>query len=622
MKKKILILLSLMILLGTVLTVSAADSVPSFQDITPQDYFYEPVLWAYENDITTGPTDTMFSPYRQCTRAQTVTFLWRAAGCPRVAAVNPFTDILQEDYFYQAVLWAYANDITKGTSPIEFSPYDIVTRGQFVTFLYRYAGAPGTSGENPFHDNLKTAFYYDAVIWANDMGITTGATPQTFRPGNPCTRAQTVTFLYRYANMKEPEKKKLTSEEISQKCASAVFFVSSYYLNGNGYRTGSGFFISSDGYAITNLHVVRNSADILIRTIDGEVYGTEEPVQIIDFDRDNDLALIKVPGTNFNYLEQGDSDAVRQGQVVYAFGNPRGLANTMSQGIIANPHRDGLVKDSIQISVETTHGSSGGALVDEYGKVIGVTNSGIEEIGALNFAVPINRVAGLDRNRVPGDNPEDRYGVALDIETYEKYSDIPDFGYITGGSPVSHIDYVTYRKAAYPISDFCDLNNYSAEERLKMSLELYAYALELSGMEPVEVTEDKIYYKNDSENVVVVTSPEDEVIYVSYGENSQHYVDEPYITDFGWFSGLPVYSHKMVDGSNVYTYDYSNTYSSKGIVDLVNDYLITLVDNDGFTYYGKNAAGTVIELQGHGLSLMIGFVSGRYVMLDILPLEE
>ena len=168
-----------------------------FTDVDENAYYADAVAWAVANNVTAGTSATTFSPDASCTRAQMVTFLWRAAGEPKVNGTNPFTDVQPGSYYYDAVLWAVANGITSGTSATTFSPDATVTRGQTVTFLYRAAGAPAVAGANTFTDVPADAFYASAVQWAVNEGVTGGTSATTFSPDSPCTRAQIVTFLYR-----------------------------------------------------------------------------------------------------------------------------------------------------------------------------------------------------------------------------------------------------------------------------------------------------------------------------------------------------------------------------------------------------------------------------------------
>lgn len=169
-----------------------------FTDVPSGTYYADAVAWAVEKGITVGTSATTFSPNASCTRAQTVTFLWRAAGSPAPqGSTNPFTDVQPGTYCYDAVLWAVEQGITSGTSATMFSPDAIVTRGQTVTFLYRATGSPETSGSNSFGDVDSNTYYASAVQWAVDKGVTSGTSATTFSPDSNCTRAQIVTFLYR-----------------------------------------------------------------------------------------------------------------------------------------------------------------------------------------------------------------------------------------------------------------------------------------------------------------------------------------------------------------------------------------------------------------------------------------
>ena len=170
-----------------------------FVDVATGSYYEDAVDWAVENGITKGTDDTHFSPDGICTRAQAVTFLWRAAGQPDpVSSENPFSDVREGAYYYNAVLWAVEKGITNGTSGTTFSPDDTCTRAQIVTFLWRYEGEPApTSIDNPFTDVKTSAYFGNAVLWAVENGITNGTSNTTFSPDDTCTRAQVVTFLYR-----------------------------------------------------------------------------------------------------------------------------------------------------------------------------------------------------------------------------------------------------------------------------------------------------------------------------------------------------------------------------------------------------------------------------------------
>ena len=169
-----------------------------FKDVPANAYYYEAVKWAQEKGITGGIGNGLFGPNDPCTRGQIVTFLWRAAGSPEPETrAMPFTDIPVGSYYYDAVLWAVENDITKGTNDTTFSPNMTCTRAQIVAFLWRSEKSPAAGTANPFADVKSTAYYADAVLWAVKENITKGTTNTTFSPDADCTRAQIVTFLWR-----------------------------------------------------------------------------------------------------------------------------------------------------------------------------------------------------------------------------------------------------------------------------------------------------------------------------------------------------------------------------------------------------------------------------------------
>lgn len=174
------------------------DPSTGFVDVPANAYYRDAVEWAVSRGITSGTSNTTFSPDMSCTRAQMVTFLWRAAGSPAPqSTVNPFTDVQSGAYYYDAVLWATEQGITSGTSATTFAPDATVTRGQTVTFLWRQAGSPVADYAMSFTDVPTDAYYAEAVRWAVSEEITAGTGNNAFSPDNNCTRAQIVTFLYR-----------------------------------------------------------------------------------------------------------------------------------------------------------------------------------------------------------------------------------------------------------------------------------------------------------------------------------------------------------------------------------------------------------------------------------------
>ena len=169
-----------------------------FTDVHVEDYYYDAVLWAAQEGVTGGTSDTLFAPNAGCTRAQAVTFLWRAAGSPEPKTLSSFADVPADAYYAKAVAWAVENGVAKGVSETAFAPDASCTRAQIVTFLWRAQQSPASGGENPFTDVPAAAYYYNAVLWAVENDVAKGVSETAFAPNDNCTRAQIVTLIYRY----------------------------------------------------------------------------------------------------------------------------------------------------------------------------------------------------------------------------------------------------------------------------------------------------------------------------------------------------------------------------------------------------------------------------------------
>ena len=209
--KSVVIVLLISVLIGVV-PVSAkqtqAATVKGFSDVMDSKVFwFKPVYWASEKGITTGYKDGAFKPGKDCTRAQMVTFLWRMNGSPVPRNKScGFKDVKKSSYYYKPVLWAVENGITTGYSKTRFKPDNVCTRAQTVTFLWRMAGKPiPKSTKSKFTDVKKSAYYYNAVLWASEKGIVAGYKDGTFKPDEKCLRRQIVTFLWKYSGKPEPK---------------------------------------------------------------------------------------------------------------------------------------------------------------------------------------------------------------------------------------------------------------------------------------------------------------------------------------------------------------------------------------------------------------------------------
>ena len=200
-KRHFLPVLVLVLAFALMLSASAAG----FTDVPGDAFYADAVNWAVSKGITNGTSDTTFSPEMSCTRAQMVTFLWRCAGSPKAEGSNPFSDVPSGEYYYDAVLWAYSKGITRGIDATHFNPNGTVTRAEAVTFIWRGAGSPATGSTGNFSDVAPDQYYTDAVAWGHANGVVKGTDVSSFSPDALCTRAQIVTFLYRFSQLPAPE---------------------------------------------------------------------------------------------------------------------------------------------------------------------------------------------------------------------------------------------------------------------------------------------------------------------------------------------------------------------------------------------------------------------------------
>ena len=185
----------------------------------------------------------------------------------------------------------------------------------------------------------------------------------------------------------------LTAKEIYNRCSDAIFYIETFDIDGDALSSGSGFFLDKEGKAVTNFHVLKNAYSAVITIPDGTNYNVKG---VLGYDMKGDLAILQVDGNNFPFLSIGDSDEITSGEKIYAIGSPFGLSNTISEGIVSGINRTIENIPYIQITAAISHGSSGGALLNEKGQVVGVTSAGLAVGQNLNFAIPINAVSTLD----------------------------------------------------------------------------------------------------------------------------------------------------------------------------------------------------------------------------------
>lgn len=411
MKRRIIALFFAIILSFSVLTVSANISGHEMlaKDLKALGLFH-------------GVSDTDFDLDRAPSRVEAVIMLVRLLGksgeATKTSWAHPFTDVPAWADNY--IGYAYQNGLSYGTSDTTFGTTD-ATAEMYLTFVLRALGyKDGEMGDflwnNPFSLAEEIGIMPEAVnkinFWRADVALVSYAALNVKMKGSDTTLAaklisEGVFTAEQFENNYDVGKislisvsKTLTAEQLYEKSSSAVFFIEIFDRSGNLTSTGSGFFIDSSGTAVTNYHVIEGAASARATIADtGEVYSV---TGVYDFSEENDWAVIKVGDANFksNYLSIGDNSTVIGGSTVYTIGSPLGLQNTISQGLISNVNRvlDGT--SYIQISAPISHGSSGGALINKYGEVIGITSAGFTEGENLNLAIPITVISGYNKTNL------------------------------------------------------------------------------------------------------------------------------------------------------------------------------------------------------------------------------
>jgi hypothetical protein len=579
-----------------------------------------------------GVSDTNFDLNREPTRIEALVMLIRVLG-KESEAINgnwnhPFSDV--PSWADKYVGYAYENKLTNGVSQTEFGNSN-ANSAMYLTFVLRALGYSDTNGldftwDDPFAFSKDIGILNDCVntdtFWRSDVvSISYAALPTLIKGTNESLAQKLIkanvftqeTFNSYYdfsAFQNSIDDSVLTSRQISEKCSPAVFYIDIYAFNGKKAGSGSGFFISSDGLAITNYHVASNSSALIITTKDGKTYSD---VRIIDADQKNDLALLKINGSNFPFLEMGNSKVLKQGQEVYAIGSPLGLDNTMSQGIISNTNR--ILDDVryVQFSVPIAPGSSGGALINSSGKVIGITTAGyIDSTGDLNLAIPINSAKTLNKTSTTKN-------ILWRDSFYPGFSEIYDFGEFTGVKLLAASQTPLGYILKYDGSDFYSIESVNIKDSDNFAHTMYYYCAALleKGFEQTEVVGFCGQFETDTEILYIeLDLEEDQAIYVMAEHVPQYYNEIPKLPDLGWYIGIDSDAY-LVDGATMYEYNWTDYYYYDDLIEIMGWYF-ALLEDQGFVC--KNYDEDTILFEGKGLSVVI-IKDDRNIYVDVEPLK-
>ena len=414
-----------------------------FSDISSSAWYYDSVRSAFEYGIMDGKIDGIFDPSGNLTIAETI----KLAACLHKCYFTGSTDFESGAQWYTPYVdYALKNDIITDT----YRNYNTAaTRSDFAVII---AGALPDEAVTPINrvDNGAIPDVYEhysyglAVYKLYRAGVLTGSDKAgTFYPGRTLSRAEAATILVRMlkadARQSVSLTNPLTAEEIYKLASPAVFYVEVFDDEGEVLKSGSGFFISSSGLAVTNYHVVVGATSAKITLDNGDV---RDIAGVYDYAWKNDLVLIKINVTNVPYLECGDSSKIQTGATVYTLGSPLGLQASFSRGIVSQALREIEGAEYIQLDAPISSGSSGGALIDTTGKVVGVTCATAVGAQNINLAVPINFISSLDQT-----SHTPLASILIKTPYYQELYPAPDFGAYFNvsrfetGSPLGGVSY-------------------------------------------------------------------------------------------------------------------------------------------------------------------------------------
>lgn len=424
----------------------------TFKDIKTSDWFYCEVVNAYEYGIANGADETSFLPHDLISLAEVIAFASRIHS------------------IYQSDGAGFAADKDK----LWYAPYieyavkhDIISDDDFTENLEKPASRAQTAyilaNCLPFTEFLNINAdidylpdvtvnddYYNEIIMLYRAGVLSGKDEQlTFSPKENVTRAETAATINRIIDKSQRRKISLIpynspsapvqnehydAVAVSRLASPAVFYIEIYDKNKRALGSGSGFFIDSDGEAVTNFHVIEEAYYAKIKTVDGDVYDVAE---VVGYDKSKDLAIIKVSGKSFPFLELADSEEIKNGQKIFCVGSPLGLENSISEGVVSNALRTINGQTYVQITAPISSGSSGGAVLDTNCRVIGVSSAGIEEGQNINLAIPSNFIGEITRDKNISLYDMQTAGLYQSAQAgqtffYPDNKSIPDYGFITG----------------------------------------------------------------------------------------------------------------------------------------------------------------------------------------------
>lgn len=438
------------LLIGSTASARAYDT-PDFSDVPSTHWAYTAIMEMADQKVINGVGKGQFAPDLKVSSAMFLTLTGRIAF-PEITVTGsdwsgPYVSAAQN------AGWLSGTSIQTDHMDAEITRYDMAA---VLSAAGKHLGLP-TSDVEIYKIKDYAAIpngYTKAVEQVYGQGLITGDGEGNFNGNASMTRAEASMVLWRLKGLLENSKKPsapvtapVGGQDIYEQCSSAVFSIDTWDANGDPYASGSGFFIDGSGLAVTNHHVLEDALSASVTLED----GTSHPILgVVEFDEELDYAVILVEGSGFPALKVGNSQAIKSGETVYAIGNPKGLSNTISDGIISNPRRENF-DGMIQISVPISPGSSGGALLNARGEVIGITTGSLESGQNLNFAVPMDQLSSVE----------------------ELLKTVRDPGYFTMAEYADYNEHLVYDTVPEDLLDFASYDEMEPNNSSRMATRVY-----------------------------------------------------------------------------------------------------------------------------------------------------
>ena len=630
MRKKIPIFIVVLVLcfnfmIGSAFAASGMDNFKPvktypqgyFKDVSTSIWYYPNVVDAYEYDLFNGKGNNRFDPNGKLTVAEAI----KLAACMHSIYYNGSVTMSNGSPWYQPYVdYARANGIVTSY----FDNYNRpATRLEFAAIFAKALPASALPAINTIEENAipDVPFYSnhgDKVYMLYRAGILTGNDAKgTFAPNSNIVRSEVAAISTRMAN---PDLRRavtlvagqggLTAEQIAAQCSPAVFYMEIYDSKGNVTSSGSGFFIDSNGVAVTNYHVIKNAASAKIMTTDGKVYNVQG---VYDYDANRDIALIKVNGQGFSYLPM-NTGAIKNGMTVYAIGSPKGLDNTISNGLVSNANRVIDGKTYIQTSAPISKGSSGGALIDSNGQVIGVTTAYVNDGQNLNLAVPISAVNTLSKSKLtPLGSASQAYEMKVSATSLNvKVGNTTTLTVYSTNPKANAVRYECLNGFENYVS--CEWGSWNSSSD---QIPLYIEGLK-AGSGKVKV------YEIDSNgnavgNAVIIN------ITVSKANTYSYYTGYYPVIDFGSYSGAPTYKVNYNTNGTIKQFYYDVDDVTIGTSTLITDYG-DLLEAQGFrahdSYYHNGMPVAVLYNSTYDIFVHITLVESGSKVFILIVLEK